>query len=245
MNVWDKIYSEFEKNDPAGIEFYSRLEKNILKYLKKGDSIIEVGCGSGFMVSRFQKNHHSVGLDLNKRPLEVAKNKFKVKKLIRANMLKMPIKDNSFNVVWNEGVIEHFKKDKALDAVKEMKRISKKYVIIAVPNKSPIYIIRKIILQLIGKWAYGKQRFYSKRELKKIMNLANLDIIKINYIKLAPPIREFKGIKSIFNIFLFTIVVPKGKIKKTVKYFSRLENKHRLLTKYFGYCILAVGIKKS
>ncbi|MEK7540613.1 MAG: hypothetical protein AAB529_00005, partial [Patescibacteria group bacterium] len=64
-NVWDKIYKNYKWPDIKNKYIHSKLIKILEKYISPRDSILEAGCGSGYMVSYFQnQGHYSVGLDL-------------------------------------------------------------------------------------------------------------------------------------------------------------------------------------
>ena len=51
--IWDKIYSEFSEFNLLDNAFYKRLIQNLLDSIGNSKSILEVGSGSGFLVSFF------------------------------------------------------------------------------------------------------------------------------------------------------------------------------------------------
>lgn len=204
--TWDKIYSNFSEFNPIDNAFYQRLIQILLDSIGDSKSILEVGSGSGFLTSYFQKQHFaSYGLDRSIMPLKVAKEKFNVKNLVQGDMFNIPCKSNSFDVVWNEGVLEHFKFPKNLEACKEMVRVSKKYVIIAVPNKFTIWPIRKTLLKISGKWPYGYEESYSKNRLVSLMKQAGLEIIDTQGVRILPPIKERNRISDILSLGMLTL----------------------------------------
>ncbi len=216
--IWDKIYSEFTEFNSLDDAFYQRLIQILLDSIGDSKSILEVGSGSGFLVSFFQnQKFDSFGIDRSIMALNVAKEKFDVKNLIQGDMFHIPYKSNSFDVVWNEGVLEHFKHPMNLEACKEMVRVSKNYVIIAVPNKYTIWPVRKTLLKIIGKWPYGYEESYSKNRLVTLMKKAGLEIINVHGVRILPPIKERNRISDILSLGMLTLPLKKSTIKRLAK----------------------------
>ncbi len=244
--TWDKIYGEFSEFNPIDDSFYQRLIQILLDSIKSSKSILEVGSGSGFLASLLQKqNFDSFGMDRSISPLRVAKEKFGVNNLIQGDMFKIPFQSNSFDVVWNEGVLEHFKFPKNLEACKEMARVSKKFVIIAVPNKLTIWPIRKTLLKSIGKWPYGYEESYTKNRLISLMQKAELDVVSIHGVRILPPIKELKKLSDLLSLCMFTLPLKKSTIERLAKNSIKFEENHKLLTRLFGYEIIAIGKKST
>ncbi len=242
--TWDEIYSKFSEFNPLDDAFYQRLIQILTDSINDSKSILEVGSGSGFLTSFFQNQKlDSFGMDRSIMPLHVAKEKFNVKNLIQGDMFHIPYKSNSFDVVWNEGVLEHFKFPKNLEACKEMVRVSKKYVIIAVPNKYTIWPIRKTLLKIIGKWPYGYEESYSKNRLVSLMKKAGLEIVDVQGVRILPPIKERKRILDILSLGMLTLPLKKSTIKRLAKKSPSFEKNHSFLTQMFGYEILVIGKK--
>ena len=76
----------------------------INKYVKKG-SILDVGCGGGYFLSKFSNKFDKTGLDIDKRSKEIGEKKFKIR-IINANLGKDKIK-KKFDLIIFRGVIEH------------------------------------------------------------------------------------------------------------------------------------------
>jgi len=187
-----------------------------------------------------KKGLFSVGLDRNIEPARVAMKQFKVKNMIMADIFHLPFKDDSFDIVWNEGVLEHFPEPNNIKATKEMARVSKKNVIIAVPNTTPLWIIRKYILKMIKKWPYGYEESYSVFRLKNLIESADLILDKIHGIRILPPIKEIKNSKDFLSIFTLKLPLSSNKIQKFTKVSLKIESKHETIAKMFGYAIIAI-----
>ena len=119
-SVWDDIYEDYSSPDIMNEYIYSKLIGVLYKHIAKNNSILEVGSGSGYTVSYFQnQGHFSVGLDRHDKTLKTAKYIFKAENLVKGDMFNLPFKDLSFDIVWNEGVLEHFKIDKSVEEAEE------------------------------------------------------------------------------------------------------------------------------
>lgn len=225
-NNWDIIYRNYKDLDIINKQIYSKLAKVLEKYIKPVDSILEAGCGSGYMVSYFQKQgHYSVGLDSHSQPLEVARKVFGAENLKKGDLFDLPFENSSFDIVWNEGVLEHFKINKSIEAAKEMARVSKKYVIIDVPNRYSPFAPAVMIKKMIGKWPYGYRESYSVARLKYLMEQAGLEVLGVHGVYLAPPLG----------------FLPQRIVLKILNVLGKIEDNHPKLTILFGYHLVMVG----
>ena len=99
----------------------------------------------------------------------------------------MPIKDEQFDIVFNQGVMEHFRLAKmdASTGVKEMMRVLKKdgTLVVLVPAYfSPLFLVYKFfkLFNLIDKhWPYTDQDFLHKNELYSMMENAGCKNITV------------------------------------------------------------------
>lgn len=190
-NKWDELYDPTNKTIFARLEevainwyFSGTFEKAILAVSKvKNGKIFEPGCGSGLTCAKFAKRGNDVTImDLSYNALKKALSVFELFsvtcKCVLGDLFNIPIKDNQFDLVFNQGVMEHFKVaglDPSL-GIKEMLRVLKKdgTLVILVPAYfSPLYFIHKFLkfFNLVEKyWPYEDQEFLHKHELYEMMN---------------------------------------------------------------------------
>jgi len=116
------------------------LAENIMHVLPESfESIIDVGCGEGYLLHQINERYNKkeiYGLDLTSGRIAATKRNIPSAKLLRGNIYKLPFPNNSFDVVVCSELIEHLTNYK--DAIKELLRISKKSVIITVPNEQEL-----------------------------------------------------------------------------------------------------------
>lgn len=142
-----KFYSQYADriqdkrfNSPYKIRKYAHHETylSIIKHLKSGDKILEVGCGEGVLsVLAAQKGFDITASDISKLNIEAAR-KLAEKQgvgnisFLEADAENLPFKDDSFDIVIADNILEHlpdFRKGLA-----EIKRVTKKTAIIALPT---------------------------------------------------------------------------------------------------------------
>ena len=187
-SVWDEVWEHRKTVSDYSLSYFHFM-KQFVKNLKKGDSVLEAGCGSGDTLAVF-KEQETYGLDLSEKSLKLAKEN--AKHMIKGNIFHIPCKDEQFHLVYNSGVLEHFKEPHNLEAAKEMVRITKKggYVIIILPNRYCFwYRLYKIAtIKLTGKWEFGYEEEYSHTRLKKLAQRAGLQIIQSFGLEVLPPL---------------------------------------------------------
>ncbi|MCK5306486.1 MAG: class I SAM-dependent methyltransferase [Candidatus Omnitrophica bacterium] len=143
-------------------------------------NVLEVGIGNGF-VSEYLKKH---GLNITTADVDKG-----LKPDIVASVLSLPISDNVFDVVVCYETLEHMPYENFSKALLELKRVSKKYVLISLPDVHKVwrYVIHiprfKEIMKLIYKpriklpehifdgqhyWEIGKKGYALKKVSKDI-----------------------------------------------------------------------------
>lgn len=136
-----KIWSAYwtEKESWLWILKYTPTYKKIVKMfraldLPKDAKILDAGCGTGKLASFWLNEGYDVlGIDISDGALAIT-NKKGVK-AIKADIVKgLPFEDNSFDLVYSDGLLEHFVDPEPILA--ELFRVSKQYVFTIVPRIS-------------------------------------------------------------------------------------------------------------
>ena len=100
--------------------------KDIVKHfgLKKGDKVLDVGCGKGFLVKDLVSLEiDAFGVDISKYALENCEKEI-VDRLSIGSADKLKFKNNSFNAVISINTIHNLSRSNCLNAVKEIERLS-------------------------------------------------------------------------------------------------------------------------
>lgn len=187
---WDNIW----ETKKFVTDFSLRWQKFLSKrgaLLTSDVKILEAGCGSGDgLAALVDENRIVVGLDLSEKALRRTLSHRNVLG-VRGNNFALPFLDNTFDLVFNSGVIEHFKYPGNLEQVKEMTRVTKRggEVIINVPNSFCLwYILIKKVLMLLKRWQFGYEESYTPWRLERIVKEAGLRIIGITGFLVFPPL---------------------------------------------------------
>ncbi len=133
---WDIYWAAKNKRTSAVYDFlagiYRRLVvKNILnhfvfKYFPKGAKVLHAGCGSGQVDVDIAKHIDITALDISANALIIYRQVHGKKcKTIQGNIFSLPFVDESFDGVYNLGVLEHFTPDEIQLILAEAKRILK------------------------------------------------------------------------------------------------------------------------
>ena len=144
---WDKRYE-----NPT-IRYRRSIEFNIIsKNIKKGDKVLDVGCGSGrHAFFLLEKGCNVAGVDISQKMLEISKEKAEKKKyplsLFLADCNNLPFENESFDgVVSIYGPLTHIQN--SINCVNEMMRVLKKggKIVIGVENKWALLpLLRRIL----------------------------------------------------------------------------------------------------
>lgn len=115
------------------------------------ETAIDVGCGSGFLLEVFKESGKVVaGIDISQSAVKIC-----TEKGLSARVCKLEDVTEKYDLVFSDGLLEHF-----LDFefyVKELIRISSKYVLIIQTNHSSPFIRFCLWLELIFK---GEENIY-------------------------------------------------------------------------------------
>jgi ubiquinone/menaquinone biosynthesis C-methylase UbiE len=143
---WDDEWKEFK-----GLNFFGRRLKEadyraILKLTrdKKIGKVLEIGCGAGEITKKLIKHWKVIGIDNSPTSIRICKQRGLDARLMDAADIKF--NDKSFDLVYADGLLEHFKNFEPF--VKEMCKVSKKYVLITQPNHFSLF--HKIVHRMGG-----------------------------------------------------------------------------------------------
>lgn len=149
----------------------------------KGKKILEVGAGmGGDSIHLAQKGASVTVLDFTREALELIEENAKKSKVkittVQADARAMPFRDNTFDVIFHQGLLEHFKNPQEL--LDEQKRVLKPggYIQVDVPQRYTTYTIKKHVLMWLGKWFAGWEREFSVGELENLLRRVGLIPIK-------------------------------------------------------------------
>ena len=107
----------------------SRINKDFLGKLKIGN-ILEIGCNVGNQLALLQEEgfKNLYGIEIFPKAVELAKTHTKSINIVQGSGFDLPFKDNSFDLVFTAGVLIHISPKDIKKIMKEIHRVSKKYI---------------------------------------------------------------------------------------------------------------------
>ena len=146
-------------------------------------TIIDIGCGNGLITNRLSEKHHVVGVDKCQPALEFVKTK-----RIMASSEQIGVSSCSFDMVFSSELLEHLEDDMLHETVREIKRISKKYILITVPNDETV----ETASYQCPYCKYVFNEFYHVRNFNiKIMQELFFEYTLLSYLEYGPPKRGY------------------------------------------------------
>lgn len=152
--------------------FFNCLSKEVKKL--NINSILDAGCGEGFTLEKLRKEKIGKayeGVDFLETAIDLGNKAHPNLTLRKASIYELPYKDNSFDLVLSTEVLEHL--DDPKKGLKEIARVSKKYILLSVPNE-PIFMLSNLLrgknvsrfgndIEHINHWSFiGFEKFVKK-----------------------------------------------------------------------------------
>lgn len=240
---WDNLTSNIYQNTSLDSSFAKNAYKCITKWgIKDGSRILEAGAGTGrFCIALAKEYPNSMiyGIDKSINSISISKKGAQLHgvnniEFSQGDIFKLPFPDENFDMVFNEGVIEHFHNYE--DSIKEMIRVTKTdgRIIIAVPNWYcfPHTIYKKIVGD---KFEYGYEKSFKHNELIQVVTTLGLKQVEIAGFYPAHGVKRLSKYSIIFSSL--------GDFLDSISDIVDLHT-NNIFSKYFGFEIVVKGVKK-
>jgi 2-polyprenyl-3-methyl-5-hydroxy-6-metoxy-1,4-benzoquinol methylase len=196
----DRLYKKFYEIQKS--HWWFRGKKDIVLdvidqlKLSSGMNILDVGCGSGLMLSDLAKIGHVSGMDASLDGLAFCKEIFNGPLELCHLPENIPYKDRSFDLITMLDVLEHIEDD--LGALSSIKNLLTKngILILTVPANMNLWSHFDVL-------NHHKRRYESK-QLSKLAVKSGFEVIKISY----------------YNSFLYPLILLKRKLNNLNKNIS-------------------------
>jgi len=124
-------------------------KKRMMKILDKYSKgiVLDAGCGTGFFSKYFvNKGCKAFAVDYSNNAVSMTKSLDKRIGIIKADVMKIPSKDETFDMVFTDGLLEHFKNPGRI--LQEFRRVLKNDGLVAtfVPNRYSYWMLVKPFL---------------------------------------------------------------------------------------------------
>ena len=173
---WENFWTEKQSVH----EVYSnddRVLRNLVKVTDlKGKKVMEVGAGTGRdSFGMVEKGATVYMVDYASSSLQIIKNIAIEQKIVvhpvGGNAFSLPFPDETFDVVFHQGLLEHFREKEAMNLLRENVRVLKRggILLVDVPQRYHVYTVMKHILIAFDRWFAGWEREFSIPELDRIL----------------------------------------------------------------------------
>lgn len=131
-------YTKHTTSNPIQRFLLARFNKRLLECVRLANpkTILDAGCGEGFTMSLLQAEGvraTMVGIDYSDDAIAIARKTAPELAISKASIYELPYKKSSFDLVICSEVLEHL--ETPVRAIAEISRVSKKYVLVSVPNE--------------------------------------------------------------------------------------------------------------
>ena len=132
-------------------EFEKTFAQRVLRMVGTDSHIVDIPCGSGRFFPIFSEAGRLTMVDRSPSMLQAAREKVGGTEdvdLIQAEIPSLPLTDNAADLCFCMRLFHHFKNDdNRLDALKELARVTRKYVALSFYNQNCLRFYRKRILR--------------------------------------------------------------------------------------------------
>ena len=122
---WNKYADENEsRNNEEFTKFLTDLARSL-----QCTSVLEIGCGTGIDLRRFDDSFEINGVDLNEHALELAKKNIPKGVFHKDTITKLPFGDSSIDFIFTHKLLNYLDNQTLDDGVSEMFRVARKYIV--------------------------------------------------------------------------------------------------------------------
>ena len=167
------------------------LRSIILNQNKNIVRILDVGCGYGHYLKEYENVCYRLGIKAEIYGLDVAIKNLEFNfNFVKGDARKLPFKNRSFDIVTSTEVLEHFVEGEMF--IEEVYRVLKDggFFILTTPNRlrftAWIRNLKYIRNDIVPGPNPEHLREYTPKELRKILEFAGFDLIKLDFIAFNP-----------------------------------------------------------
>lgn len=166
-------YRKHTSKNPLQKFLINNFLNTVLKEARKVKprSILDVGCGEGFILENLRKNNigkELVGIDFSESAIQIGKKMHPNLDLKPGTIYHIPFKDKSFDLVICSEVLEHLNHPEK--AMEELERVTRNNCIISVPHEPWFMLANFLRGKNISRWGNDIEhvQHWSKKGINQI-----------------------------------------------------------------------------
>ncbi len=216
----------------------------------RGRRVLEVGAGSGRDSVRLaEAGATAILLDYSMASLEVARGvaerASRPVHLVRADALRMPFREASVDVVFHQGLLEHFRDPMPL--LRENVRVlaGGGILLVDVPQRFHAYTVLKHFLIALGRWFAGWETEFTIGELERLMRQAGVTVTR-RYGSWMVPGLLYRSIRVVLlrsRVARLPLYPPPLPVLSRVNAWARAKFRNTRMSFYTYFVIGALGRK--
>jgi len=177
---WDRFWRS--QDVEAIYEAVGSLPEEIARWIPlKGARVLEVGAGSGRDSLRLAEQGAQVSvLDYSEAALASTRRLMRGAAgvaLVRGDARRLPFGDERFDLVFHQGLLEHFREPAPIIAENARVLAPGGILLVDVPQRWHPYTLVKHTLIAMDRWFAGWERSFSARELEALLRGAGLEVL--------------------------------------------------------------------
>jgi 2-polyprenyl-3-methyl-5-hydroxy-6-metoxy-1,4-benzoquinol methylase len=222
-NFWEKTWGKSQLERYYGIERYQAINKRLdglfKRFLEKGDKkILEIGCAGAKQLIYFAREfgYEVCGIDYSEKGAAIARENLAIAGVKAAilceDIFKTSLADESFDVVYSMGLVEHF--ENPAEIIGKHIRLLKSggKLIITVPNfRDSLYLaLRKMMGSDKSLLATHNLDIMDKKYLAGILSGQGIKILYLDYfgpVNLAMVVGEIKSRPLLYLMHLINQLI--------------------------------------
>lgn len=168
------LYNKYESKNPIVKILMSKFFEDLNFCLDsiEVNNILDVGCGEGYITRRIKEHKKGInieGIDYYGDVIEIARKNCPEIKFLQGSVYDLPYGDGTFDLLVSSEVLEHLEEPER--AINEIKRISKKYCIITVPNEPYFRIANMIRFKYMSSFGNtpGHIQNWTKKDFENLL----------------------------------------------------------------------------
>lgn len=165
-NAYNDRYQYDDINHKKRFKFLADLISNNFEF----KTFLDVGCGMGHLMRNLTgKGYAGKGIEISKDALNKYLTDFLPDKVLLAGAEKIPLPDNSFDMVICLDVMEHLPKFDIKQAISELIRVSKDFIFLTINLDNPYEYHPSIFTR--EKW---EKMFLANKNVEQLIDIQNI-----------------------------------------------------------------------